>query len=96
MNTKLPEKYDIALSFVSQDENLAMEIYTELSKSLDVFIYSEYQKELADDDGISKFKEIFTERTKLRVVLFREEWGNTDWTSVEEQDNFQTINIINE
>lgn len=77
-------KYDIALSFLARDENIAQEIYERLKERYNVFLYSEQQKELAGRDGESAFKKVFESETKLVVVLYRSEWGSTPWTRMEQ------------
>ena len=49
-----------------------------------VFIYSEQQKELIANDGIDSFSQVFREQTRVVVVLYRENWGKTKWTRIEE------------
>ena len=85
MNAELKEKYDVAISFLAEDESIALEIYNELSQMLNIFIYSNHQEELAGSDGVEAFRSIFKDRTKLIVVLYREGWGKSDWTNVEEE-----------
>jgi hypothetical protein len=45
-------RYDVAISFLSQDEPLAQSLYEELSKNLLVFVYSKKQEQLAGTDGL--------------------------------------------
>jgi hypothetical protein len=44
-------KYDIAFSFLSQDETAAQQINDALQDRYQTFLYSERQKELAGTDG---------------------------------------------
>lgn len=76
--------YDVAISFLSKDEPLAVKIHAELSKHLNVFIYSKRQEELAGTDGLESFREVFLSKARLVVVLYRDGWGKTPWTVVEE------------
>lgn len=77
-------QYDVAFSFVSQDEPLARGLSAELSESLSVFVYSERQKELAGTDGLESFRQVFFAKSRLVVVLHRQGWGQTKWTGVEQ------------
>jgi hypothetical protein len=77
-------QYDIALSFLSADEQLAVALANELRERFRVFIYSEQQKELAGKDGLVEFSAVFGERSRLCAVLYRPGWGQTKWTGVEE------------
>jgi hypothetical protein len=83
MTTASP-RYDVALSFLHRDEALAVQIQTKLSESMEVFIYSKRQEELAGTDGLESFREVFLTNSKLVVVLYRDGWGQTAWTRIEE------------
>jgi hypothetical protein len=76
--------YDVAISFLSGDEPLALNLHEQLSENLSVFTYSERQKELAGTDGLESFRQAFFSQSRLVVVLYRNRWGKTRWTAVEE------------
>lgn len=78
-------KYDVAFSLLAQDEGLAVEINDLLSDRYQTFLYSERQKEIAGTDGEIKFKTVFAEEARFIVVLYRDEWGTTPWTRMEEE-----------
>lgn len=78
-------KYDVAFSLLAQDEPLAQEMTDLLSDRYKTFLYSERQKEIAGADGELKFKQVFAEEARLVVVLYREGWGTTPWTRMEEE-----------
>jgi hypothetical protein len=75
--------YDVAISFLSGDEPLASRLHNALSENLRVFVYSKRQEELAGTDGLESFRQAFL-RSGLLVVLYRDGWGKTRWTAVEE------------
>jgi hypothetical protein len=77
--------YDIAFSLLSQDERLAQEIADLLSARYRIFLYSSRQKEIAGTDGEITFKKVFSEKARMVVVLYREGWGATPWTRMEEE-----------
>ncbi|MDD4874479.1 MAG: hypothetical protein PHE15_05875 [Dehalococcoidales bacterium] len=77
-------KYDIAFSFLAEDENIAERIGDELRDRMNVFIYSERQKDLVGKDGVEKFSKVFKEDARICVVLYRPNWGKTKWTRIEE------------
>lgn len=77
-------KYDIAFSFTQQDEQLAYTLYTLLKDRLNCFIYSEEQKKLAGGDGEILFNSVFSKESRIVVILFRQEYGKTKWTRIEE------------
>lgn len=77
-------KYDVAFSFLAQDESLATQINDLLQDRLRTFLYSKKQGEIAGTDGEKTFNLVFGEQSRLVVVLFREGWGQTPWTRIEE------------
>lgn len=77
-------KYDIAFSFLAEDENIAQRIGDELRNRMNVFIYSERQKDLVGKDGVEEFSKVFKEDARICVVLYRPNWGKTKWTRIEE------------
>jgi len=81
-NTKY--EYDVAFSFLADDEALATSIADELRERMKVFIYSERQKELVGKDGLEEFSSLFRENARICVVLYRDGWGQTKWIRIEE------------
>jgi hypothetical protein len=77
-------QYDVAFSFLADDESLAVQMADRLRERYQVFLYSERQRELAGKDGVEKFSEVFREKARVFVVLFSEGWGKTKWTRIEE------------
>lgn len=77
-------KYDVALSFLEEDESLAVQIDDLLKDRLSTFIYSNRQKEVAGTDGEKTFNEVFGSQSRIVVVFYRENWGKTPWTRIEE------------
>lgn len=77
-------EYDVAFSFLAEDEDLAVRISDALLDRMKVFIYSERQKELVGKDGVEQFSTLFGEKARVCVVLYREGWGQTKWTRIEE------------
>lgn len=77
-------KYDIAISFLKEDEQLALNISKRIDNKFDVFVYSKRQDELAGTDGQNTFSEVFKTKSRAVLVLYRKNWGKTKWTRVEE------------
>lgn len=77
-------EYEVAFSFLHQDEQLAIDVADRIRDRVKAFIYSEQQKELIASDGVDSFSQVFTNRARVVVILFRETWGTTKWTRVEE------------
>jgi len=79
-------KYDLAISFLQEDEPLALEIADRIGErlSVDVFVYSKRQDDLVGRDGLEAFSGVFGRQSRIVAVLHREGWGGTPWTRVEE------------
>jgi hypothetical protein len=76
---------DVAISFVNADLGFATELRDGIGESLNVFIYVQRQEEIAGTDGLESFRAVFRYRSRLVVILFRESWGHTSWTRVEQE-----------
>lgn len=77
-------KYDVAFSFLAEDESIATELNDLLQDRLKTFLYSKKQEELAGTDGEEKFNIVFGEQARMVVILYRNGWGKTTWTRIEE------------
>ncbi len=76
--------YDVALSFLSKDEVIAHAFHQRLAEGLQVFFFPRNQDELAGTDGLESMRKPFFEDSRVMVVLYRDGWGSTPWTRVEE------------
>lgn len=76
--------YDVAFSFLAQDEPLAAELNDLLRSRLTTFLYSKRQGEIAGTDGERTFNKVFAEEARIVVVLYRTGWGETPWTRIEQ------------
>jgi hypothetical protein len=79
-----PFKYDIAFSFVTEDEGLATQLNDRLQDRYRTFLYSKVQEQLAGADGEKTFNAVFGKEARIVAVLLRPEWGRTAWTRIEE------------
>jgi len=77
-------KYDIAISFLSRDEPLAAELAEKLSPQFNPFVFSKQQEHLAGTDGLESLREVFLKQSRLVVILYRDGWGESNWTRVEQ------------
>lgn len=77
-------EYDVAFSFLAEDEPVANQINALIKGRLKTFVYSERQSELAGTDGEKTFNEVFGFESRVVVVLYREGWGERGWTQIEE------------
>jgi hypothetical protein len=55
-----------------------------LRERFKIFLYSKKQELLAGTDGEESFSKVFGKDARIVVVLFRDTWGNTPWTRIEE------------
>jgi hypothetical protein len=58
MTTDSP-KYDVPISFLTQDIGLATAFHDKLKEGLEVFFFPRKQEDLADTDGMESMREIF-------------------------------------
>src|SRR3954470_21148933 len=77
-------KYDVGFSFIQKDEQLALQIADRIRDRVSVFVYSERQEVFAGTDGVDQHARIYEDEARVVVILHRENWGQTDWTRVEE------------
>jgi hypothetical protein len=80
----IPSDIDVAFTFLAPDEETAQELARMLRGTLSTFVYSERQKELAGTDGVTQFTDVYQKRARYVVVLYREGYGKTKWTRIEE------------
>ncbi len=78
-------KYEVAISCTKEDESVAQELHDLLQPRVkSIFFYPENQKELIGQDGVQKFGSVFRTESRVALVVYREKWGKTPWTLVEE------------
>jgi hypothetical protein len=77
-------EYDVAFSFLAQDEIIANQLNDALSGRVKTFLYSEQQKNLAGTDGEKTFNAVFERKSRSVAILYRNAWGSTPWTRIEE------------
>jgi hypothetical protein len=76
--------YDVAFSFLAEDESSATQINDRLQDRYKTFLYSQRQKELAGTDGELTFNTVFSKEARTVAILYRPGWGETPWTRIEE------------
>ncbi len=77
-------EYEVAFSFLKEDEELAFRINDLIQDRFKTFIYSRQQEKIAGTDGEETFNQVFGAEARIVVVLYRENWGKTPWTRIEE------------
>ncbi|HEU4451662.1 MAG TPA: hypothetical protein VFR81_01340 [Longimicrobium sp.] len=76
--------YDVAYSFLSEDEDLVQKIDDLLKDRLRTFIYTNRQEQIAGTDGELTLNRVFGSEARTVVVFYRTRWGTTPFTRVEE------------
>ncbi len=77
-------EHDVAVSFLSRDLPYALALKEAIGPSLNVFVYTRNQEELAATMGVESLTSTFRDNARISVVLFRAGWGASPWTGVEE------------
>src|SRR3990172_12533316 len=77
-------EYEVAFSFLNEDEELAFRINDLIQDRVKTFIYSRQQEKIAGTDGEETFNQVFGSEARIVVVLYRTNWGKTPWTRIEE------------
>jgi hypothetical protein len=77
-------KYDVAFSFCQEDEPQALELNDLIQDRFSTFLYSKRQEALAGTDGEESFSRVFAGEARFVVVFYRERWGKTPFTRIEE------------
>jgi hypothetical protein len=76
--------YDVAISFLAEDLPIAQALVDQLEASgLKVFFFPHNQEELASTNGMETMRTPFL-GARVNVVLFKQPWGETPWTRVED------------
>jgi hypothetical protein len=77
-------KYDVAFTFLDRDEPIARQLSDSFEGRLSTFVFSERQAELGGKDGVDTLCRVFKTESRIVVILYREGWGQTPWTGIEE------------
>jgi hypothetical protein len=81
-------KYAVAISLLSRDLHFAQQLEAELHKILGpdqpVFLYTSRQNEIAVSGGLfATFNQVFRKEARVVLVLYRQDWGLSGFTSIE-------------
>src|ERR1700730_16435974 len=79
----MPE-FEVAISFRAENEPFALQLKAALDPPLKTFVYSKAQEQLVGSDGLDVFTEVFRDNSRLAVILYGSEYGETRWTRAEE------------
>ena len=84
MSATSPFKYDVAISFLSADLDVAKQLNDLLRDRMEVFLFTERQGDVVGPDGIERMNAVYGKEARIAVVFYREGWGKKGWTGVEE------------
>jgi hypothetical protein len=76
-------KYEVAFSFLDRDRELALAV-KDLLGDMPAFVYSDRREEITGQNGVDAYSAVFSRDARVIVVLFRDGWGATDWTAIEQ------------
>jgi len=96
-------EFDVAISFVRGDLDLALDFAERLSPDLRVFVHPRDRETLAAGDGMEAARTAFREHARLSLLLYRSAWGGTSWTAAEEAairercsaTNYRSLVLVN-
>ena len=77
-------EFDVAISFVRGDLDLALDFVERLGVELRVFVHARDRESRSAGDGMESARTVFRERARLSLLLYRSGWGGTAWTAAEE------------
>jgi len=77
-------KYDVAISFLGADLDVAKQLTDLLRDRMEVFLFTERQGDVVGPEGIERMNAVYGKEARIAVVLYREGWGRKGWTGVEE------------
>lgn len=90
-------KYNVAFSCHQDDEPVARQLYDLLDGRVGpMFLYTQSQKVLIGEDGVEAFSQTYSTHSRIVVVVYRKEWGETLWTRIEDlaiRDLFLRANV---
>lgn len=76
-------KYDLAISLLDEDAQIGWDIVNKLGNPDKIFFYKKDVDEITFTNGVNAFSDIFSVQARFILVLYRENFGNTDWTAIE-------------
>jgi Transcriptional regulatory protein, C terminal len=76
--------YDVAISYLQTDSFLASSLAARLAENLKVFYYPRTGERLLGTEPIELIRAPFLFGSRVILLLYRADWGQTDWTRVEQ------------
>lgn len=75
--------YDLAISLLDEDSQVGWDIVNNLGNLDKIFFYKKDVDKLTFNNGVNVFGDIFSSKARFILVLHREQYGQTDWTALE-------------
>lgn len=76
-------EYDVAFSFVNEDEPIVREVVVELGSRIKSFFYTDQEKQNAFKDGEMLLSEIYGKKSRAVAIFHRKGWEARPWTRIE-------------
>ncbi len=76
-------EFDIAISLCKQDVDFAKKLVSNINPGLKVFFYKNNQEHIISKSGPEVFGKIFKEKSRVVVILSRDEWSDSYYTDIE-------------
>lgn len=89
-------EFEIAISLCKQDVEFARKLINGLNPGLKVFFYEDRQEELISTSGPESFAKIFKERSRIVIILSRNEWSETYYTDIERNAIIDRTSVRNQ
>lgn len=89
-------EFDIAISLCKQDIPFAQRLISFLNPGLKIFFYENNQEVLINKSGPQAFAEIFRDKSRVVVVLSRDEWSESYYTNIERNAIIDRTSVKNE
>lgn len=88
--------YDVAISLCQQDIEFAQKLIHQINPSLKVFFYGTKQDQIIGQSGPEVFARTFKEKSRIVVVLSRDEWSESFYTDIERNAIIDRTSVKNE
>jgi hypothetical protein len=70
--------------FLNQDQQIAQELRALLTDRYRVFIYTDIEHDFGGTDAEYSLTDVYGEKARCVVVLYRKGWGEARWTDIEQ------------
>lgn len=88
--------YDIAISLCKQDVDFGKKLVNNINPSLKVFFYENNQEDIISKSGPEVFSRIFKDKSRVVVILSRDEWSDSFYTDIERNAIIDRTSVKNE